>query len=93
MIVGVLRVRLILREARSLKDKRRVVRGIKDRLRVRHNVSVAEVGFLDQRQRAEIAVVAVSNERRRLEGVLNDVLRHVSGAPGAELASHEIEYF
>jgi len=43
MIVGSIRVRLLIREAKSLKDKRRVVRSIKDRLRNAFNVSVAEI--------------------------------------------------
>jgi len=93
VIVGVLRVRIILREARTLKDRRHVVKGIKDRLRARFNVSVAEVGHLDARQRAEIGVVCVSTERRHAEGLLENVRRHVASAPGAELASHEVEYF
>lgn len=93
MIVGVMRVRLILREARSLKDKRSVVKGVKDRLRSRFNVSVAEIGRQDVRQQAELGLAAVANERRRVESVLTDALRHIAGAPGAELADHDIEYF
>ena len=93
MIVGVLRVRLILREAYSLKEKRRVILGVKDRLRVRFNVAVAEVGALDARQRAELGVACVSNDRRHAEGLLEKALRHIRQAPGAELASHEIEFF
>jgi len=93
MIVGVMRVRLVLREARSLKDKRSVVQGLKDRLRSRFNVSVAEVGLQDARQRAELGLAAVSNERRHVEGLLEQALRHIRGATGAELAEHDIEFF
>ncbi len=93
MTVGVLRARLILREARSLKDKRQVVQGVKDRLRARFNVAVAETDFHEIRQRAELSVASVSNERRSLQRTLESALRHVQAAPGAELASHEIEYF
>ena len=56
MIVGTLRVRLLLREARTLKDKRQVVKSIKDRLRNHFNVSVAEVDELDNRQIAVLGV-------------------------------------
>ncbi|HRU06365.1 MAG TPA: DUF503 domain-containing protein [Candidatus Brocadiia bacterium] len=93
MIVGVLRVRLILREAVSLKDKRQVVKGIKDRVRNRFNVSIAEIGAQDARQRAELGLAAVSTERRHAEGLLQDALSHIRCAPGAELASHDIEFF
>jgi len=91
--VGVLRVRLILREALSLKDKRSIVKGIKDRVHSRFNVGIAEVGDPDARQRAELAAVAVANGRARVEGVLHQVLRHIQAAPGAEMASHEFDYY
>ena len=93
MIVGVLRVRIILREAFSLKEKRSVVKGIKDRVQQRFNVSIAEIDAQDARQRAELGVATVGNDKRHLEGLLNQVLRHVRGAPGVEVASHEVEYF
>ena len=47
MIVGSLRVRFLIRESRSLKDKRQVVRSVKDRLRNQFNISVAEIEALD----------------------------------------------
>ena len=59
MIVGTLRVRLLLREARSLKDKRQVVQSIKERLRNRFNVSVAEIEAQEHRQLAVLAVAMV----------------------------------
>jgi uncharacterized protein YlxP (DUF503 family) len=93
VIVGTLRVRLILREAHTLKDKRSVVKGLKDRIHARFNVSIAEIGDLDARQRAEVGVACVSNDRRHAAGLLDEVRRHIASAPGAELASHEAEYF
>ena len=41
----------------------------------------------------ESALATVANERRRAEAVLTDALRHIAGAPGAELADHDIEYY
>lgn len=93
MIVGVLHTHIVLREAYSLKDKRSVIKGIKDRVRTRFNVSIAEVGALDVRQRAELGVACVSNDRRHAEGLLQQVLSHMRGAPGAELASHEVDFY
>jgi uncharacterized protein YlxP (DUF503 family) len=54
-------------QARSLKQKRTVVRSLIDRLRSRLNASVAETGFLEEWQRAVIAVSLVSNNRRYLQ--------------------------
>ena len=93
MTVGVLRARVILREARSLKDKRQALNSVKDRLRARFNVSVAETEFQDIRQRAELSVAVVSTERRHAESQLQKALGQIRGAPGLELASQEIEYY
>lgn len=93
MTIGVLRARLILREARSLKDKRQVLSSVKDRLRGRLNVSVAETEFQEIRQRAEVSVAVVSTDRRHAESQLQKALAQIRGAPGLELASQEIEYY
>jgi len=64
MVVGVLRIRLGVFEALSLKDKRRVVKGLKDRLAARHNISISEVDDLDHRQAATLAMAMVANQAR-----------------------------
>ena len=68
MVVGLLSVELHIGGARSLKEKRFVLRGLKDRLRGSFNVSVAEVEFQDLWQRAGLAVVAVAARARRSTG-------------------------
>ena len=55
----------------SLKEKRSVVRSLKDRLRRRFNVSVAETGLQDVHDRAELSLVLVTNDRRFADGVLD----------------------
>ena len=69
---------LVIPWARSLKDKRSAVRGLKERLRSRFNASVAEVDHQDKWQRATLAVCIVDADRRRLEAVMNSV-RRLSG--------------
>jgi uncharacterized protein YlxP (DUF503 family) len=91
MRVGLLRVRLVLRESRSLKDKRGVVKSIKDKLRSRFNISVAEVGGLSSRQVAELGIAFVSNDGRFIESTLSKVLGFVCGNPFAEVSQSEIE--
>ncbi len=61
-------------QAASLKDKRRAVKSFKDRIRHRHNVSVAEVDGHDTHRRAVLAVGMVGNDRRYIEGVLQQVV-------------------
>jgi uncharacterized protein len=91
MIVGSLRFRLLLRESRSLKDKRQVVRSIKDRLRNQFNVSVAEVDAQDNRQLAVLGVAMVSNEAHHLKVALGQIVEALRSHPVAELLDHEID--
>lgn len=65
--IKLLSVEMVISHAQSLKDKRRAVRGLKDRLRSKFNASVAEVGYLDKWQRAAIAVCLVGNDKRQLD--------------------------
>ncbi len=91
MVVGSLRCRLLLREARTLKDKRQVVRSIKDRLRNAFNVSVAEVDALDNRQLAVLGIAVVSNETHHVKVELGKIVEALRGHPVAELLDHEID--
>jgi hypothetical protein len=91
MIVGSLRVRLLLRESRSLKDKRQVVRSIKDRLRNEFNVSVAEVEAQDNRQVAILGFAMVSNEAGHVRKALEQIVAALRNHPIAELLDHELE--
>ena len=70
MAVGILRITLYLPDSRSLKDKRRVLRSVKDRLRGQFNVSVAEIDDLDLWQKATIAVALVSKDVRHADMLL-----------------------
>jgi uncharacterized protein len=91
MIVGTLRVRLLLREARTLKDKRQVVKSIKDRLHNGFNVSVAEIAALDNRQLAELGLAMVSNEAHHIKVALGQIVEALRSHPVAELVDYELE--
>jgi hypothetical protein len=91
MLIGTLRVRLLLREARSLKDKRQVVASIKDRLRNHFNVSVAEVDHQENRQLAVLGVAMVSNETQHLRKALGQIVEALRSHPVAELADYEMD--
>ena len=91
MIVGSLRVRLLVRESRSLKDKRQVVLSIKDRLRHRFNVSVAEVEAQDHRQLIVLGLARVGNEAMPVRSAFEQIIAALRGHPVAELLDHEME--
>jgi uncharacterized protein len=91
MIVGSMRVRLLVRESRSLKDKRQVVKSIKDRLRSQFNVSVAEIEAQDHRQLVVLGFAMVSNEAKHVRRALEEIARVLRGHPVAEFIDHEVE--
>ena len=90
-LVGLLQVRLAIPGSRSLKDKRRVIKSIKDRLGGQHNVSVAEVEHLDHRQQVSLAIAMVSNDHRFNQSCLSKIVDRLRMHPEATLVDYEIE--
>src|SRR5262249_55596707 len=91
MFVGVLRLTLEIVGARTLKDKRSVVRSFKERAQNRLRVSVAEVGALDDPRRAVFGVACVSGSHAVCDKVLGDVASMASTLPDAVLADRATE--
>lgn len=73
MVVAIAVCELHLPAARSLKEKRRVVKSLVEKIHRRYRVSVAETGFQDLHQRAEIAIAAVANG----EGEINQLMQQL----------------
>jgi len=91
MHIGVLQLDLAIPQAFSLKDKRRIVLSLKDRISNTHNVSVAEVDRMDEHQRAIIGIAMVSNDKRYVEGGLSKIVDMVRTNPGVNLTDYQIE--
>ena len=90
--IGVLTLELRLEESHSLKDKRHVVKGLKDRLRHKFNVAVAEIDYQDLWQRSVIAAVTVSGDHARAESVLQLVEQDAAAILGAILVSATVDW-
>ena len=90
--VGVLTLELRLEKSQSLKDKRHVVQGLKDRLRNRFNVAVAEIEYQDLWQRAAVAVVTVSPDRAYAEKLLRSVEDDAAALLGPDLVGASLEW-
>jgi uncharacterized protein YlxP (DUF503 family) len=90
--VGVLIFELRLEESHSLKDKRHYVKSLKDRLRSKFNVAVAEIDHQDLWQRGVIAVVTVSSDRAYAEQVLQNVERDAALLLGPLLVGVSTEW-
>lgn len=90
--IGVLTLELRLEDSHSLKEKRHVVASLKDRLRHKFNVSVAEIDHQDLWQRATLAAVTVSSDHGHAEKVLQSVEDDVAGQVGSALVSATVEW-
>jgi uncharacterized protein len=93
MPVGLLTLEIRLPYSHSLKEKRAVLRKIRDRLRSRFNVAIAEMDHQDLWQHATLAVVSVSESQPFLDSVFRDVLRESEKILGDDVAHHAIEFF
>ncbi len=92
MPVGLLTLELHLAEAQSLKDKRQVLRSLKDRLRANYNVAVAELDYEETWQRSVVGVVTLSNEEQHVEEALQRVLAEADRILGPLLISHAVDF-
>lgn len=93
MPVGVLTLEIQIPWAQSLKDKRAILQKIRDRLRSRFNVAVAELDHQDLWQQATIGVAAISGSKPLLEEVLRRVLAESEKVLGDDVCDYSVEFF
>ena len=95
MPIAYLTIELRIEAAHSLKDKRQVVRSLKDRLRNSFNISIAEIEVTDLWQRATLGVVGISDSRDYLDGLMRNVEREavkLANNNGAEVVDSFVDY-
>jgi uncharacterized protein YlxP (DUF503 family) len=96
MPIAFLTLEIRIEAAQSLKDKRQVVRSVKDRLRAHFNVAVAELNASSLWNQASIGVVSVSDSRDYLDGLMRNVERHatrIANNGGADISDSFVEFF
>jgi uncharacterized protein len=89
--VGLLHLDVLINDAMSLKDKRRVIKSFKDRIGAHWNAAVAEVDHLDSMRHGLLAVAVVGNDGRYLEGSLQQIVNAARANHGWLLVNSEIE--
>jgi uncharacterized protein len=95
MPIAYLTLELRIEGAHSLKDKRQVLRSVKDRLRHSFNISIAEIQATDLWQRATLGVVSVSDSRDYLQGLMRNVEREatrLANNAGAEVVDSFVDF-
>jgi len=91
-MVGLLNAQLVLRNACTLKQKRRIIKGLKDRIKNNFNVSISETGVLDNCQYSNLGIAMVGNDKRYVNSILSKVVNHFRGATSFDLVSYNLEF-
>ncbi|MHA1567510.1 MAG: DUF503 domain-containing protein [Alphaproteobacteria bacterium] len=91
MIVGVLTLQVSVFDAMTLKDKRRVIKSLKDRVSNKYNVSIAEVGHNDSVRTSILAVALVANDSRFIDSCLSNIVDFVRRIPQLSLVDYTQE--
>ena len=76
----------------TLKDKRRLVKSLKDRIAHGHNVSIAEVGALGEHRRSILGLAMVANDRAYVEGALSKLVDFVRTVPSVDLIDYQMDF-
>ena len=92
MVIGLLQLEVFVPGAQSLKDRRSVVKSVKEQLRGRFNVATAELDPSEAWQRATLGIVTIGEDRSYVEGLLRQVTEWVRGTRLVELSRIETEY-
>jgi len=93
MQIGVLQLELFIPQAGSLKTKRQALKSLKDKIRHKFNVSVAEIGGLDKWQRATLAIACVNSDKRLINSILSKIVNLADAQHALELNDHTIEFY
>ncbi len=91
IIVGLCTVELFIPGTQSLKDKRQVLRSLKDRLRDRFNLSIAEVDGQDLWQKTVLGLACVANETRHVQQVLEQAMNVIRATPAVEIVQSRVD--
>lgn len=93
MVIGLCRVDLYLPHSTSLKGKRGILKGLLGKIRNRFNVSVSEIDLQDEWKRAEIGIVAISNERSYIDSLLSKLIPYLERQEEVQLIDYRTEIF
>jgi uncharacterized protein YlxP (DUF503 family) len=93
MVVGLLALEIFLPGSQSLKDKRKVLNALRDRVRGRHNAAFAELDFQDKWQRSRVGIVTLNSQKGLVDQVLQKICRDVEENLEGEVVHVEFHYF
>lgn len=93
MWIGYLEIEIYLPDVTSLKEKRMIVKSIKDRVRSRYNICIAEIDENDKWQRAIFGIVGVNNSKQEINSLLDKILDWFEDLPKIEILEYSYRFF
>jgi uncharacterized protein YlxP (DUF503 family) len=93
MVIGLLTLEIYMPYSHSLKEKRKTLNKIKDRLKKKFNVAFAELAYLDKWQRSKIGVVTLNNQKSIIEKIFQKIIQEVEENIDGEILQKELYYF
>lgn len=90
--IAIVSVSLYVPEAQSLKQKRMILRSLKDRIRNKFNVSIAELDGQDKWQRSTLGFAMIGTDNRYMDSCLQNMLSYIHDFHGCEVCDHVIEF-
>ncbi|MFQ5586447.1 MAG: DUF503 domain-containing protein [Thermodesulfobacteriota bacterium] len=91
MVLGICRLDFHIHQSSSLKEKRQVIKSVMGKVKSRFNVSIAEIGDHELRQKSCIGICVIGNERAYINSVLDRIINYVEALNIAEMVNHTIE--
>ena len=92
MVIGLLKIEFYIESSRSLKDKRRIIKSLIQKLKSKYsNLSVSEIELLNNWKKSIIAIVTVSNEITYINSVLDKVLNYIIEDSNYQVVKSDIE--
>jgi len=93
MIIGLLILEIYIPYSHSLKEKRKTLNKIKDKLKKKYNIAFAELEYLNKWQRSRIGLVTLNTQKRMVEKILQKIIREIEENIEGEILNKEIYYF
>lgn len=93
MVIGFLTLEIYLPYSHSLKEKRKTLNSLKDRLKKKYNVAFAELDYQNKWQRSKIGLVSLNNLKRVVENIFHKIILDVEENIEGEILHQEIQYF
>jgi uncharacterized protein YlxP (DUF503 family) len=93
MIIGFLSLEIYIPYSHSLKEKRKTLSGLKDRLKNRYNVAFAELEYHKKWQRTKIGMVTLNNQKMLIDNLFNRIIADAEENIDGHIIEHQIHYF